>query len=382
MNLTALPQQVDEDLAEARHVADERWSGTCAARRAGQVEVLVVAVGATMIAAPPRRTPARSKGWLSSSSLPGLDLGEVEDVVDEGQQDFAAGRGRSAAKSRCSASSAVSSSRPVMPMMPLSGVRISWLMLARNWLLTWLAFSSARLVVSSSSCALCKASVAFLRSVMSFGGQQPADLAPLVVQRQLNGLEPALAPRCVEQVLDHDALVGVHHVELLVPVALGLLGREEVEVRLADDVRRGFAEQPAEKLAAGADHTLPVLEEDDVGRTLQQCRQHAPLLVHPLRRLPKSPASAEEADEQQRDEEGQADGHQPLEEDHRVPITRIDVDSEDSNHSLSGGVTQRREPGQKAAVGVGVGPTAAAWPVAKRSNSSGGGFSYTSPGNA
>ena len=35
-------------------------------------------------------------------------------------------------KSRCVGVSSVSSSRPVMPMTPFIGVRISWLMLARN----------------------------------------------------------------------------------------------------------------------------------------------------------------------------------------------------------------------------------------------------------
>ena len=34
--------------------------------------------------------------------------------------------------SRCSGVSSVSIRRPVMPMTPLSGVRISWLIVARN----------------------------------------------------------------------------------------------------------------------------------------------------------------------------------------------------------------------------------------------------------
>ena len=42
----------------------------------------------------------------------------------------------------CSASSLVSSARSVMPMMPFIGVRISWLMLARNRLLVSLASSA------------------------------------------------------------------------------------------------------------------------------------------------------------------------------------------------------------------------------------------------
>ena len=44
---------------------------------------------------------------------------------------------------RCSRSSSVSSSSSVMPMMPFIGVRISWLMFARNSLLARLAASAA-----------------------------------------------------------------------------------------------------------------------------------------------------------------------------------------------------------------------------------------------
>ena len=61
--------------------------------------------------------------------------------------------------SRCSRASSVSRSSSAMPMMPFIGVRISWLMLARNWLLAWFDASATRRASRSSS--LC------LRSVMS-----------------------------------------------------------------------------------------------------------------------------------------------------------------------------------------------------------------------
>ena len=48
------------------------------------------------------------------------------------------------ANSRCSLVSAVSSSRPLIPMIAFIGVRISWLMVARNALLAWFAASAAR----------------------------------------------------------------------------------------------------------------------------------------------------------------------------------------------------------------------------------------------
>ena len=54
----------------------------------------------------------------------------------------------------------VVSASSVMPMMPFIGVRISWLMLARNSLL-------ARLACSAASFAFCRSSSACLRAVMS-----------------------------------------------------------------------------------------------------------------------------------------------------------------------------------------------------------------------
>jgi len=47
--------------------------------------------------------------------------------------------------SRCSRVNPVSRASSVMPMMPFIGVRISWLMLARNSLLARLAASAASL---------------------------------------------------------------------------------------------------------------------------------------------------------------------------------------------------------------------------------------------
>ena len=60
------------------------------------------------------------------------------------------------ANSRCCGSSSVSSSSSVMPMTPFIGVRISWLMLARNSLLARFAASAASLatfMVSSANLA-------------------------------------------------------------------------------------------------------------------------------------------------------------------------------------------------------------------------------------
>ena len=55
------------------------------------------------------------------------------------------------AKSRWSSDIGVSSSSVVMPITALSGVRISWLMLARNRLLARAAVSASDLARSSAS---------------------------------------------------------------------------------------------------------------------------------------------------------------------------------------------------------------------------------------
>jgi hypothetical protein len=54
-------------------------------------------------------------------------------------------------KPRWSGLSSVSRVRSVIPMMPFIGVRISWLMFARNSLLARLALSAALRAASSSS---------------------------------------------------------------------------------------------------------------------------------------------------------------------------------------------------------------------------------------
>ena len=53
--------------------------------------------------------------------------------------------------SRCSAVSSLSSTRSVMPMTPFIGVRISWLMFARNSLLARLASIARSRAITSSS---------------------------------------------------------------------------------------------------------------------------------------------------------------------------------------------------------------------------------------
>ncbi len=60
-----------------------------------------------------------------------------------------------AAKSRCSSVSGVSSNRPLMPMTAFIGVRISWLIVARNALLASLALSACSRAASAWARASC-----------------------------------------------------------------------------------------------------------------------------------------------------------------------------------------------------------------------------------
>ena len=80
----------------------------------------------------------------ASSILPGLDLGEIENVVDQREQ-VAAGAHHALQRLHLSSrlrSRASSSSISVTPMIAFSGVRSSCDMLARNCDLCWLAASS------------------------------------------------------------------------------------------------------------------------------------------------------------------------------------------------------------------------------------------------
>ena len=86
--------------------------------------------------------------------LAGLDLGEVQDVVEQRQQRLA--RVLDHLQVLALGSVKVACPAPVRscPMMAFMGVRISWLMLARNSLLARLAASAASLAARSASAPL------------------------------------------------------------------------------------------------------------------------------------------------------------------------------------------------------------------------------------
>ena len=127
--------------------------------------------------------------------LAGLDLREVEDVVDDGEQGRARSSGsvpagadpRSGSRSRRGAGRR-------SPGCRSSGVRISWLIAARNSLLASLARSASARAASASTVAARRAASADLRSVMS--RWRPTMLLRLALgaeERAAAGVDPAAA---------------------------------------------------------------------------------------------------------------------------------------------------------------------------------------------
>ncbi len=97
-----------------------------------------------------RAAPGQVEARELELHAPGLDLRQVEDVVDQREQVLARGRGCPAGTPSCLAFSSPnmrSVSTSEKPMMALSGVRSSCDMLARNSDLCWLATSSCAALV-------------------------------------------------------------------------------------------------------------------------------------------------------------------------------------------------------------------------------------------
>src|SRR5262249_34634462 len=84
--------------------------------------------------------------------LAGLNLGDVEHGIDEAQEMLAVGAdaGKSVERFRSLRLVKPSWVSSAYPRMAASGVRSSWLMLATNWFLCWLAISRSSTVLASS----------------------------------------------------------------------------------------------------------------------------------------------------------------------------------------------------------------------------------------
>ena len=190
--LDGVADEIDDDLVQPRRDRPPRP----AERRAdvaGQLEALAVGPHGQRLQRVAQRLVQIERDMLQLQ-LAGFDLGEVQDVVDDRQQGLARLLQDSRC-SRCSPDSGVSSSNSVMPMMAFIGVRISWLMLARNWLLAWLAASAACLARFNSSSTRC--------ALLDFPFQQRA-----VMQDLREGRHRLLHQRLVRQLAVLDSQPG------------------------------------------------------------------------------------------------------------------------------------------------------------------------------
>ena len=129
VNLTALPTRFRRT-CPSRPASPRTARGTSAWMSEASSSPLAAARGAwTTIAS--SRTALRLNSRTSSSSLPASIL-EKSRMSLMTVSRFSEQRRTVVRKSRCSGLRGVSRRRSVMPKMPFIGVRISWLMLARN----------------------------------------------------------------------------------------------------------------------------------------------------------------------------------------------------------------------------------------------------------
>ena len=150
VNLIALPTRLTRICRSRAGVADD-GVGHVGRDVAGELEPLLVRPHGRACAACRPTSSRRSNGVAVELELARLDLREVEDVVDDRQQRLGRVLARSSRYSRCSASQRRVEQQLGHADEPFIGVRISWLMLARNSLLARLAASAASRAACSSA---------------------------------------------------------------------------------------------------------------------------------------------------------------------------------------------------------------------------------------
>ena len=171
-----------------------------------------------------------------------------------------------------------------MPSTAVSGVRISWLIAARNSVLARLACSAASRASQRSLDGLLRQPfVRFLqcRLAMPFVGDVAivADIADrppgLVDERRLQRLQQDRdAARMMDGLLDQHGLPAGMEGKLAIAIAARHLGRKKVEVAPADErCRRAGAHQRSGRRVGGNEAALQILGEDHVGK----CRDHCPV---------------------------------------------------------------------------------------------------------
>ena len=129
--LHGVREQVQQNLAQAIVVAEQPVRAPRAGT-ASRCQSLCAAPRARPGAIESRTMRCSLKRPLVELDAARFDLREVQHVVHDRQQAVAAALERRAATARWSTSSGVSSSSVAAPITALSGVRISWLIVARN----------------------------------------------------------------------------------------------------------------------------------------------------------------------------------------------------------------------------------------------------------
>ena len=145
--LDRIADEVDDDLPEAMRVADQ-GVGHHRIDLAAELEVLCLRALGNAVDGK-LDTPPDAEGDLFEIDLAGLDSREIQNIVDDPPSKASEALRARPRYSRCSAESCESRTRSVMPMMAFIGVRISWLMLARNAFFVRLAASAAWIELSS-----------------------------------------------------------------------------------------------------------------------------------------------------------------------------------------------------------------------------------------
>ncbi len=137
--LDGVAGEVEQDLAEAVGIADQRGRHL-GGDVEGDFQPLVLRAGRQKLH-DALRHGGGVEGLGGEVEAPGLDPREIEDAVDQPEERLAA-RPHRIDIGLLLGSSPVPISRSVMPMMPFSGVRISWLTVARKRDFATLALSA------------------------------------------------------------------------------------------------------------------------------------------------------------------------------------------------------------------------------------------------
>ena len=149
--LERVGDEVAEDLAHPHRVAAHGRGQR--RRRSSSSQRQALGLGQRPVGALHRRQQlAQVEGAVLERELAGLDLREVEDVGEDARRGSARCRGsaRGTAGGASPAAASARSASRARPSRPFSGVRISWLVLARKALLARLAASAASRAAASA----------------------------------------------------------------------------------------------------------------------------------------------------------------------------------------------------------------------------------------